>query len=204
MLLDGGARTDIATTSQKWTALDEAAGGGHIEVVKVLLGRGITRAIDAATGASLQWTALHKAASGGHIEVVKVLLDRTASTDATTSQKWTTLDEATGGGYSDIEVVKELLGNGASIDNKSHRKWEWAALHLAAMGGQIEVVELLLDRGASIDATNSEDWSALHWAAKGAILRLWKCYWAGAQAFILPAGRQLHSIRQLKEAMLGS
>ena len=70
-LVEGrGADVDMRL-NHGWTALLEAAYGGHLTVIQYLLGAGadVNRATD------YGWTPLHCAAMRGHLEVMRALLD---------------------------------------------------------------------------------------------------------------------------------
>ena len=70
--------------------LHVAAANGRVDVVKVLLDRGVSIGATNDRGG----TALHLAAAGGHIGVVEVLLGRDASIDAMDNDMLTALHEA--------------------------------------------------------------------------------------------------------------
>ena len=69
MLLDAGARVDAVVTGRSRTALHIAAGGGHVDVVRILLDRGADFCLEE------RWntTALDIAESGKHGDVAAVL-----------------------------------------------------------------------------------------------------------------------------------
>lgn len=194
-LLDSGADVNGKVESCG-TALDEAAKGGHSDVVKLLLDKG---AIISTEG---YWPTLKWAAGNRKWDVVKVLLDRGAdlSVDAyfgptalvkaagdgnlgliqTLLTKGVVLDAEHGcralvgaAGEGHPEIVKFLLEKGVDInaENEDGR----TALMSAAIRGQVEIVRLLLDRGADVNAKDHGDNTALidaAWGGNPAVLKL--------------------------------
>lgn len=136
------------------TALQAAAGGGHLEVVQLLLSGGAKPNANPATCRGQ--TALQAAAGGGHLEVCQLLLDNGAEVNAEPARGGrTALQAAAGGGYLNIaqlllswsaERCNYLLNDCPSyIEGRS-------AMQAAAEGGHFEVVRWLLDIGAKLDA----------------------------------------------------
>ena len=119
-LLEIGADVNAAARGAfARTALQAAAGGGHLEVVERLLA---TKAyVNTAAGYNNGQTALQAAAGGGHLEVVERLLAAKADVNAATASS-----NAATAGYN----------NGRT------------ALQAAAEGGHLEVVEQLRKAGA--------------------------------------------------------
>jgi len=138
------------------TTLHYATGGGHFEIVKLLIEHGVdinARAEDHGHNPhhhELPKTALHFAARSGHIEIVKLLLEHGADINAKVSPGLkTALHFAAENGH--IESVKLLLEHGADINAKEGLR-DKTALHFAARSGHIEIVKLLLEHGADINA----------------------------------------------------
>ena len=123
----------------KPTPLPLAAVGGHLEVVKYLVGQGADD-LSAALGSAAYW---------GHLEVVKYLVGQGASD---TSLLYA-LYRAVVGDH--LEVVKYLVGQGASASS---------VLHYAAKGGHLEIVKYLVGQGASVTATDQEGRTPRDWA----------------------------------------
>ena len=138
------------------TALQLAAGFGHVECVSLLLEAGAEKDVTDRHGA----TALHWAAIRGHLEVVQLLLEAGADKNDILSGA-TPLHCAAQGGHR--EVVRLLLEAGA--DRESLGVTGETALHFAASDGHLQVVQLLLEAGADKAATTSIGMTALHLAA---------------------------------------
>jgi ankyrin repeat protein len=195
-LLDSGADVNGKVESCR-TALDEAARGGHSDVVKLLLDKG---AIISTEGywPTLKWasgnrkwdvvkvlldrgvdlnsvhapfgpTALVKAASDGNLGLIQTLLTKGVVLDAEHGCR--ALEGAAGEGHP--EIVKFLLEKGADIN--AGNEYDRTALMSAAIRGQVEIVRLLLDRGADVNAKDLRDNTALidaAWGGNPAVLKL--------------------------------
>jgi ankyrin repeat protein len=79
ILLDAGARVDVACGPTRTTPLHRAAAHGHVDVVRALLGAapGAVGLLDAG-----EWTPLMRAAAGDHAHVCRLLLAHGADTRA--------------------------------------------------------------------------------------------------------------------------
>jgi hypothetical protein len=97
---------EIATTALSYAAL-----GGHLSIIELLLGRGVS--VNASTERNIHGAdvvALHMAAAGGHMDAVELLIEREADIDrpdgrwGSTPGFWAHL-----GGY---EAIAERLGHG--------------------------------------------------------------------------------------------
>ncbi len=117
-------------------AFQNAVLNGHIEVVKLLIERGIDIRVD-------NDNALRTASK---FEIVKLLVDNGANIHANDNEA---LQLAVENGH--IEVVKYLVGQGANI----HRNDD-EPLQLAVWYGYIEIVRFLLERGANIYANDDK------------------------------------------------
>ena len=217
LLLDRGAEVN---KKSKWchSPVHAAIGQGHVEVARLLLARGtdvdskllfgaaklnaveIIRLIlakgvgvgvkDRSTGRE-GWTALHYAALYGQAEVVKFLLVKKAEVDAMTNTGQTPLQIAAWTGRAGIADM--LLSGGARVNAKGRMvrasppngyrlrreapeifvilvsaggfKGEWTALHGACITGKLDVIKVLLGQGADVDVRGSGGLSALHCAA---------------------------------------
>ena len=128
------------------TALQVAAGFGHMEVVDKLLSKGAD--VNAPAKLIDGRTALQAAAERGHMEVVGKLLAEGADVNAAAGQLdgRTALQAAAGQGH--LEVVEKLLAEGANINAPARQLYNRTALQAAAGQGHLEVVEKLLAEGA--------------------------------------------------------
>ncbi|KAK3615483.1 hypothetical protein LTR22_027423 [Elasticomyces elasticus] len=158
-------RADVAKAMQRpcsdraAAALYNAAGNGHIEIVRLLLQRGAEAALPRVNG----YTPINAAATNGHIKVVEVLLKQEGmDIDAPSDNGGTPLYWASQKGHD--EIVRMLLEPGAEavpprIDGVT-------PMSTAATSGRIKVVEVLLRQGGvNIDAPSDEGGTPLYWAA---------------------------------------
>jgi ankyrin repeat protein len=145
MLLDhGGLDIDQVTGEDHGiqypgaTALILAADGGHVEAVKLLLGRGadVNKADNAGE------TPLNAAARGGHVAAIKLLLGRGADTSKADDDGWTPVYTASRSG--EAEAAHVLLKAGA--DARVATSAGDTALHNAALYGCLDVVRVLAER----------------------------------------------------------
>ncbi|MCG8340138.1 MAG: ankyrin repeat domain-containing protein [Cytophagales bacterium] len=146
-LLAKGADKKAQDDKEGGTPLHWAAGGGHGEVVQLLVENNANVDILAKDAS----TPLHWAAGGGHIEVVQLLVENNANVDILAKDASTPLHWAAGGGH--IEVVQLLIDKidkGADVNALGEDGS--TALHWAAKWGYLDVVKLLIEAGAEIDA----------------------------------------------------
>ncbi|OGO96416.1 MAG: hypothetical protein A3F41_03160 [Coxiella sp. RIFCSPHIGHO2_12_FULL_44_14] len=136
LLLDHGAHVE-SNIFYYGSFLKMAAKLGNIEIVKLLLERGVD--INAQNG-QLGYTALMIDVRGGHIEMVRLLLDRGADIDRQTIRGMTALMLAAQHGRT--EIAQLLLDRGADIDLKD--SLHFTAHSHAVQRQQTEVAELLL------------------------------------------------------------
>jgi Ankyrin repeats (3 copies) len=104
-------------------AMDEAAEGGHMEIVKLMIEKGARYFNDA----------MVKASKGGQLEIVKLMIEKGA-TDFNSAMVY-----AARGGH--MEIVKFMIEKGATNFN-------WA-MAFAAKGGQMEIVKFMIEKGAT-------------------------------------------------------
>jgi hypothetical protein len=104
-------------------AMDEAAEGGHMEIVKLMIEKGAT-AFN---------SAMVYAAEGGNMEIVKLMIEKGATAFNSA------MVYAVRGGH--MEIVKFMIEKGAT-------NFSWA-MAFAAEGGQMEIVKFMIEKGAT-------------------------------------------------------
>lgn len=121
----------------------EAAKGGHLDIVKQLLG-----------GENININnILPEASMNGHLEVVKYLVEHGANINANNDAALRFASQ-----YGHLDVVKYLVEQGANIHAKNDEALKWASQH-----GQLDVVKYLVEHDANI---HTYDDFALKWANK--------------------------------------
>ncbi len=157
-LLARGA--SLAWRSPTWvTPLIHAAGAGHVEVVRELLGRpGVELDAQDVYGA----TALISASRRGHTEVVKVLLEAGAdlAKPHVMSDYSDALMRASRRGH--LECVKVLLAAGATTE--TFDKQGRTPIMYAVQDNRIELLQLLLDHKANFEVRSHDGINAIIWA----------------------------------------
>jgi ankyrin repeat protein len=141
------------------TALDEAAFGGHADVVSLLVKQGL----------AVEWP-LHVAAGLGNRQRVEKLLDEGAEVNAPTrGWKNSPLAYAVGGGQ--LEVARLLVEQGADVDTRNVAGA--TPLHIAAGHGRVEIAQWLIEQDESLRAAvDNEGLTPLDWSRTGAIKQL--------------------------------
>ncbi|KAG2492429.1 hypothetical protein HYH03_009372 [Edaphochlamys debaryana] len=91
-LLEGGADVNCVNKQDGSTALHDAAAGGYLDIVQVLLSKAKEALLEKFDEDGD--TALHNAARGNHLEVVQFLLDRGANPNVQNGSGNKPLDEA--------------------------------------------------------------------------------------------------------------
>ena len=142
---------NVAIRLSPWrqsTPLMEAAGGGHEEVVRVLLKAGAqVNKTD-----KYRISPLHLAANRGHVDVVKLLLESGAYYDQASSSGWTSLQLAAKNG--DHDVCKVLLDRGASVNIADNFGFT-PLFYAITLGKQaMDLIKLLVERGANVNKQN--------------------------------------------------
>lgn len=94
----------MASLEQKQIAMERAAAGGNLEIVKFMLSQGAGR--DLRSSPALQW-----AAENGHLEIAQCLLD--AGADVNRGQEYALRLSATNG---HTQMVRLLLAHGANAE----------------------------------------------------------------------------------------
>ncbi|GAB1312345.1 Heterokaryon incompatibility domain-containing protein [Madurella fahalii] len=142
------------------TALHLAAMGGHVEVVKRLLKKGV----DVATKDAKDRTALMVATEHGFESIVQVLLEQPEiKKDIKNWMGPEALHCAAEKG--NARIVKRLLTT--DVDLNASDAAARTAMTLAAANGSREIVDLLLQRGADPTLKDTQNRTALHYAAWG-------------------------------------
>jgi ankyrin repeat protein len=142
-LLVAAGATVNPQVSNEWGPLVSAASGGHLQVVKYLVGEA---GADVRLAAPDGNTPLMWAARQGHVDVVEYLLCRQdINIDAKNAKGATALDAACAQGH--LEVVKLLVAAGAMV-NPQHSN-EWGPLVSAALGGHLQVVKYLVEEAGA-------------------------------------------------------
>lgn len=153
-----------AMTNDGMTALEGAAGGGHLEVVKLLVGAGAR--VDPMGDGSMG--ALFYAIQSSQLEVISCLVrEGRANMNHVLPSGATPCDLAARQGYWD--VVRCLVELGADLSLCSP-----GLLIEAVLNGDIVLVSLLLERGIDVQARGEGEATALHLAAMSAGLFLVK------------------------------
>jgi cell wall assembly regulator SMI1/ankyrin repeat protein len=135
--------------------LTNAAGGGHPEVVKILLDAGaeINRAEPESGDTPLMKAAWSVSDRGwpGDVEVVKLLISAGADVHAKDNKARTALHDAVGDRRkANLEVVKALIAAGADVNAVGKVA---TVLMLASRNGSPEMVKALIVAGAEVNAT---------------------------------------------------
>lgn len=117
------------------TPLMEAANGGFIDIVKLLLQHGANVNAQSSSGN----TALHFACCSGYDGVVQLLVQHNAELEHQNENGHTPLMEAASGGH--VKVAKLLLDNGAGINTHSS-EFKESALTLACYKGMLITILL--------------------------------------------------------------
>ncbi|GFR95208.1 ankyrin repeat domain-containing protein 17 [Elysia marginata] len=136
------------------TPLMEAASGGHVDIVRLLL----LHHADINAQSRAGNTPLHYGACGGFKEVVQELMLNGANVEIHNENGHTPLMEAASAGH--VDVAKILLEHGAGINTHSN-EFKESALTLACYKGHLDMVKFLLEAGADQEHKTDEMHTAL-------------------------------------------
>jgi ankyrin repeat protein/HEAT repeat protein len=142
LLLDAGVNPDAG--------LSEAALGGHVELMRLLLDRGANVNAKSEGG----HTALHNAALQGGLKAVELLLQSGADPNIANDDGETPLPRAISGD-GDIERVKALVKAGARLDLAN--KEGLTPVRMAALRGRTPVYEWLLAASGGKEPTAARE-----------------------------------------------
>nr|QEO19202.1 putative ankyrin-1 isoform X1 [Cymbidium ensifolium] len=145
-LLEQGADPS-ASSALGATALHHAAGIGDIELLKLLLSKGVNIDSESDAGTPLIWAAGH-----GQQDSVKVLLEHKANPNAETEDGITPLLSAVAAGS--LTCLQLLIEAGATPNIKAGGA---TPLHVAADAGSKEIINCLLNAGGDPNAFDEDD-----------------------------------------------
>ncbi|GFR67449.1 death-associated protein kinase 1 [Elysia marginata] len=192
-LSEMAANIDLNTANKHGeTAVHMAASGGHVEVLKFLVSKGVDISIrDKQGDSAVYWaarqghteiirclvdagvpintqnksgeTALHVAARYGHTVTVEYLCSIDANINLFDNLGETPLHCASWHGY--VQIVRTLCENGAMLSLQNKETGE-GALHSAAREGLLTVVQTMCSLGVEIESKTTDGFTALHLACK--------------------------------------
>lgn len=144
VLFDHGAVLPSPEDSRASTPLQQAAEGGNVEMLKLLIDHGAD--VNEIKPSMYESTALHVVVANGHLQAVAFLISQNAAVDARGYRGNTPLHTAAAKGSS--AVVKLLLENGA--DANSRNEVRQTPIALAAARGDLEILQVLVNARADI------------------------------------------------------
>lgn len=189
LFLEAGMNPDVYYEAQ-WTPLMYAASNGHLDMVNLLLGNGVTVNAQDQFGVT---ALIHAIQDGFHRDVIKTLLENGADPNAKLRDGRTALILAVHDpdivrallekradpspseeiraetalkravNADEIDSVKALLSYGADVNTMDVDGY--SALMQAAGTGQTGIVKLLLSKGVDVNARDKDGWTALMGAA---------------------------------------
>ncbi|GLT55205.1 hypothetical protein SLA2020_283480 [Shorea laevis] len=144
-LLECGANPAIPSDLGA-TALHHSAGLGEIELLRILLSKGVDVDSQSDAGTPLIWAAGH-----GQEDAVKVLLEHHASLNAETDDNITALLSSVAAGS--LACLELLIQAGAKVNISAGGA---TPLHIAAYNGSLEIINCLLKAGADPNVTDED------------------------------------------------
>jgi len=149
-----------------------AAASGNLDLVKLLIGRGVGPDIRDDAGV----TPLAEACRTGQVRVARFLLEHGADAKAKDGDGWTPLHYSAH--WANTGIMKLLLARGVPVNVRTTRPKEamWGgvwdrfpagvtALHIAATCMTTDPARELIERGADVNARDSKGWTPLLSAA---------------------------------------
>ena len=156
MLAHGANIDSPGRFSDHQRALQSAARGGHVAIVRELLSRGADPNLESNSS-----NALNEAAMDGNLEIIRLLVEAGANVNPKYARPL-----ASAARKGNLGVLRALVEYGADINaNKGE------ALREAAYGGDFETIKELIDLGAEVPSKHSDDTSLMRAAAYGGSAR---------------------------------
>lgn len=153
------------TDNEGWSALLNAAHGGFVDIVRLLLENGA--AVDQPD--LMGWSPLMWAVYKNHLDVVDLLLNAKAHVNLIDEEDGLTpLIVASGRGFS--QIVERLIEADCQVN--ACDKFGSTALIWASRKGHLPVVQYLLNSGAEVDAVGMYSSTALMLATRGNFLQV--------------------------------
>ncbi|XP_053367679.1 ankyrin repeat and SOCS box protein 3-like [Clarias gariepinus] len=160
-LLRKGHSVDVKD-NRGWSALHEAAAGGHAQCVRLLLSASDSCEDYVNSLTNDSETPLYFAARNGHLQTVRHLIRAGADLNKMTNEYCTPLFDAVGSGHK--EVVELLVSEGAEVNERCFIPG-WSCLHHAVYKGHSEIVKFLLSL-CSLEAVDYDGFTPLGLAAQ--------------------------------------
>jgi len=136
--------------------LHQALRGGHVDIARMLVGRGA----DVSTQDKSGSTALHFASRNGHVDLGRMLIEHGADVSAQDMSGSTALHLASVFGH--VDHGRMLIEHGA--DMSARMKDGSTALYLASQNGHVALGRMLIEHGADVSAQRKDGSTALHLA----------------------------------------
>ena len=156
----GGRKSMTKVADRGGTPLHQAVGGGHKDIVSLLLDEGCPINVVDDKGMSL----IHYAALYGQIDMmIEMLAGKRLDVNIGDDKGWTPLHLAAGNDQ--IESVHTLLRLGGRKSLTKVAETEGTPLHVAIAKGHKDMFSLLLNEGCPINVVDGEGNSLVHFAA---------------------------------------